>query len=519
VTESSGVIGALDIGTNSFHLVIARATHSGFEVIAREKEMVRLGEGSGDMKLLSPEAIERGVIALRNMRRIADVHGAELRAIATSAVREARNADIFINRALKEASIVVEVISGVEEARLIHLGVMQAIPLMDTRSIVIDIGGGSTEVVVADGLAQHFVRSFKLGAIRLTTRFFSSNSLHPSATSACRKFLHSTLSPSRKEIIHLAPKIAVVSSGTAEALASMVRILRDGTEPKSMNGFKFTIEELEVVVDLLAQSPTVEMRRQLRGVDASRADIILAGALILDAVAHEFELQNFIFSDFALREGIILDTLQRTERLDHQHLHQVSLNSVMRLVERCDDDVAHSKNVARLALELYDSLEQEYDFSPEWRVLLEAASLLANVGLIVSHSKHHLHSYYVIRNSDLVGFTDHEIELIALIARYHRKGPPKPTHNEFAKLSETEQQLIIFLAGILRVAIGLDRSHDGRVARLDVEIKKSSVDITVNTSMTQIDALDMNLYAARERQQLLETALGVPIMFVAVSDD
>lgn len=134
--------------------------------------MVRLGEGSGDMKLLSPEAIERGVIALRNMRRIADVHGAELRAIATSAVREATNADVFINRALKEASIVIEVISGVEEARLIHLGVMQAIPLMDTRSIVIDIGGGSTEVVIADGLSQHFVRSFKLGAIRLTTRFF-----------------------------------------------------------------------------------------------------------------------------------------------------------------------------------------------------------------------------------------------------------------------------------------------------------------------------------------------------------
>lgn len=252
----------------------------------------------------------------------------------------------------------------------------------------------------------------------------------------------------------------------------MVRILRDESEPKSMNGFKFTIKELEVVVDLLAQSPTVEMRRQLRGVDASRADIILAGALILDTIAHEFELQNFIFSDFALREGIILDTLQRTEHLDHQHLHQVSLNSVMGLVERCDDDVAHSKNVARLALELYDSLEKEYDFSPEWRVLLEAASLLANVGLIVSHSKHHLHSYYVIRNSDLVGFTDHEIELIALIARYHRKGPPKPSHNDFANLSEAEQQLIIFLAGILRVAIGLDRSHDGRVTRLDVEIKK-----------------------------------------------
>ena len=191
----------------------------------------------------------------------------------------------------------------------------------------------------------------------------------------------------------------------------------------------------------------------------------------------------------------------------------------MGLVERCDDDVAHSKNVARLALELYDSLEKEYDFSPEWRVLLEAASLLANVGLIVSHSKHHLHSYYVIRNSDLVGFTDHEIELVALIARYHRKGPPKPSHNEFAKLSETEQQLIIFLAGILRVAIGLDRSHDGRVTRLDVEIKKSSVDITVNTSMSQIDALEMNLYAARERQELLETALGVPIMFAAGSDD
>ncbi len=523
MTKSSSVIGALDIGTNSFHLVIARATHSGFEVITREKEMVRLGEGSGDMKFLSPEAIERGINALRKMRQVVDTHGAELRAIATSAVREATNADVFINRALKEASIVVEVISGVEEARLIHLGVMQAIPLMDKRSIIIDIGGGSTEVVIANGLTQHFVRSFKLGAIRLTSRFFSSLSLHPSATSACRKFLHSTLSPSSKEIVGLAPQIAVVSSGTAEALANMVRIMRGDSEskpdPKSLNGFEFTAKELKIAVDLLVQSPTVQTRRQLRGVDASRADIILAGALILETITHEFKLEKLVFSDFALREGIILDTLQRTEHSDHQHLRQVSLNSVMTLVERCDDDVEHSKNVARLALELYDSLEQEYKFSPEWRVLLEAAALLSNVGLIISHSKHHLHSYYVIRNSDLVGFTDHEIELIALIARYHRKSHPKPAHNEFARLLETEQQLIRFLAGILRIAIGLDRSHDGRVTHLEVEIQKSFVDITINTLLPQADALEMNIYAARERQQLLEEALGVPIMFIDGQDN
>ena len=162
-------------------MVVAKVSDSGFEVIAREKDNTRLGEGGGDMKMLSPEAIERGIEALRNMRRIADAHRATVFAVATSAVREAKNSSDFVDRVSNEAGIDIEIISGVEEARLIHLGVLQALPLSDKRSLLIDIGGGSTEVVIFDHTEELFVRSFKIGAVRLSNRFFPNGSTHPAS--------------------------------------------------------------------------------------------------------------------------------------------------------------------------------------------------------------------------------------------------------------------------------------------------------------------------------------------------
>ena len=190
---SPRIIAAIDIGTNSIHMVVAKVSPSGFEVITREKDNTRLGEGGGDMKMLSPEAIERGIKALRNMRRIADAHRASVFAVATSAVREAKNSADFVDRAANEAGIDIEVISGVEEARLIHLGVLQALPLSDKRSLLIDIGGGSTEVVIFDHTEELFVRSFKIGAVRLTNRFFPFTSTHPASVPSCSKFIASTV--------------------------------------------------------------------------------------------------------------------------------------------------------------------------------------------------------------------------------------------------------------------------------------------------------------------------------------
>ncbi len=213
-------LAAIDIGTNSIHLVVARFDEAGhFEVIGDEKETVRLGSGGGDMKQLSPDAIDRGIAALTRLRQVADISAAEVTAVATSAVREAENADDFLRRARHEAGVEVEVISGTEEARLIHLGVLQAVPVYDRRLILIDIGGGSTEVLVGERSEILAVRSFKLGAIRLTRRFFRTDRVHPGAVDACRRFVDAMLAPLAREVARLGFEVAVGSSGTIEAVA------------------------------------------------------------------------------------------------------------------------------------------------------------------------------------------------------------------------------------------------------------------------------------------------------------
>ena len=481
---------------------------AGFEVITREKNAARLGEGGGDMKKLGDDAMDRGITALQHMRRIADVHRASIFAVATSAVREARNADVFVDRAATEAGVDIQIISGIEEARLIHLGVLQALPLTEKRSILIDIGGGSTEVVVFDHLEELFARSFKIGAVRFTNRFFPPGSLHPSAVSACSQFVESLLAPAVREIKKLGHDIAVVSSGTAETLAQMCWLQSHHELPKSLNGIEFTRDQLDEVTQIIV-STSVDERGTLPGMDAGRVDIILAGALILQSLAYEFGVTSFTYSDYALREGVLLDAYRRLDPEVDKDLRHVAIDGARKLAMRCDDDINHSTNVARLSCMLFDELSKLFEIDPHNRLYLETAALLANVGLVVSHARHHLHTYYIVRNADLVGFTDHEIELVAQIARYHRKSEPKLQHASFAALTTPDQEMVRMLSAILRIGIGLDRTHDGRTRGLKASLKQSQIHITV--SRESDEDLELNLYAAQQRTTLLGEVFQCPV--------
>jgi exopolyphosphatase/guanosine-5'-triphosphate,3'-diphosphate pyrophosphatase len=278
-------------------------------------------------------------------------------------------------------------------------------------------------------------------------------------------------------------------------------------EPKTFNRYIFRASDVSTTVQHLAAHDTVEARQGAFGIERNRAEIILAGAIILEAIADVFGIGEFMFSDYALREGLLIDTLR---------LHgagpaadtdtDAAMRSVRVLADRCDDRPDHSEHVARIACDLFDLLGESLRVDQSTRRLLEAAALLANVGVVVSHSKHHLHSYYVIRNSELVGLTDREIELIAQIARYHRKGVPKPEHAEFAALDPDDQHVVRALAGILRIAIGLDRTQDGRVRKLETVLSDDLLEITFTTGKSR-DA-DLNAYAATERRTLLSDVLG-----------
>jgi exopolyphosphatase / guanosine-5'-triphosphate,3'-diphosphate pyrophosphatase len=517
----TNVLAAVDIGTNSIHLVVARVDENRIEVVEREKEMVRLGSSAGDMKRLTPAAMARGIEALARFRQVAAIHGATMRAVATSAVREAENRAVFIERA-REVGVDIEVISGFEEARLIHLGVLQAVPVYDRRVVVCDIGGGSTELVVGNQGTILNARSVKLGSIRLTRRYFSGSRLSPGAVDACRDDIRLTLAPAVREVLKSGYDVAVGSSGTIEAVCQMVAARaagRDGTPvPRTFNNLTVTRDEIDAVVRRLVKAPTVKERAKTPGLDPRRADIILAGALILEQVVHAIDAPGLTFSDYALREGVLLDTWRREHGGSLHHLSDLRRASVLRLAEQMDEDPAHSAQVARLALELFDATADRHGLGDDSREVLEAGALLANVGLFVSHAGHHKHSYYVIRNSELLtGFTDREIELIAQVARYHRKSAPRRKHPEFAALEREDQRRVRVLAGLLRVAVGLDRNHASRVGTATAA---PDGDGPVVIEVTPADGQDVSLemYAATARSDLLAEALGAPVEVVEVVD-
>jgi exopolyphosphatase/guanosine-5'-triphosphate,3'-diphosphate pyrophosphatase len=512
VAAADAPVAAIDIGTNSVHLLVAKPSgNNRFEILDREKEVVRLGSGAGDMKRLEPDAIERGLTALRGFRRIADAHGAEVHAVATSAVREAENRDLFVDRAWHEAGVRVEVISGVEEARLIHLGVLQAVPIFEQRVLVIDIGGGSTEFVLGRGAQLVAARSLKLGAIRMTERFLSVEPIKRKAVDEARAYIRSFLAPVRRMVVqHERFEVAVGASGTILNVAELARLAAGGARVRSRSNLSFTAGELDVVVRQLTAIPTAAERAHVEGLDPKRADIILGGILVLEQAFDLLGIEEMVVSDYALREGVLLDVLHRRNATSLGHLRDLRYESVLHLASLTPGEKAHSERVADLAVQLFEASSAHHGLGHEYEELLEAAGLLCNVGLAVSHDRHHLHSYYLIRNTDLLnGFTDHEIELLALIARYHRKSSPKARHPEFARLSGDDQQVVRTLAGLLRIAVGLDRSRDGVVQGLAVESAgKKALKVLVDTGGADAE---LELYSAEARKDLLEEALGMSV--------
>jgi exopolyphosphatase/guanosine-5'-triphosphate,3'-diphosphate pyrophosphatase len=442
------------------------------------------------------------------------VHGARVAAVATSAVREAENRSVFLQRARAEAKVDVEVISGFEEARLIHLGVLQAVPVFDQRLLLCDIGGGSTELLVGHRGETLAARSLKLGSIRLTRRFFGTKRLKPGAVDSCRRFVRAAIASFGREVRRLGFDVAVGSSGTIGALCAMAVAGKEGVPPRTWNNFELSRKDLDAVIKGLVKAPTVAARAKLPGLDPGRADIILAGALILEQVFEEFALPSIIFSDYALREGVLLDAWQRRHGGSLHHLRDLRRRSVLHLAKLMDEDPDHSVHVARLALDLFDQMQNVHGLGEDAREYLEAAALLCNLGLFLSHAGHHKHTYYMIRNSDhLTGFTDREIELIAQIARYHRKGTPRAKHPEFAALSKPDQHLVRSCAGILRIAVGLDRTHDARVTGVGVDIRSRL--ITIMALPRPGADIGLEVFSAVQRSDLATEVFGKPLEVIA----
>ncbi|KAB2881381.1 Ppx/GppA family phosphatase [bacterium] len=509
--KNKNYLAAIDIGTNSFHLVIVEILADGnVKILDRAKENARLGSGGKDMKTITPEAMERGITALKHFAEIAHTYQAPIRAVATSAVREALNQNNFLKKVHARTGITVEVVSGFEEARLIYLGVLQALPVFEKRVLCIDIGGGSVEYLIGTKGEALYANSLKIGCIRLTERFFSRSILKDKDIKACREHIVGFISPVAREIKKYRYEFAIGSSGTIQNIANMIRAMRGEIISMQVNNFSFTKDELNKIVKTLLRARTDGQRAQIPGLDPKRVDIIVAGALVLQESFNLLKIKRLTVSEFALREGIIYDYLKnRLYELDHHHhLSNIRYKSVMQLAKTFNYDTHHANQAVKLSLSIFDQTKNLHKLGEREREFLEYAALLHEIGFFISHAQHHRHTYYLIRNSELAGFTDTEKEIIANIARYHRKSHPKPKHDGYNYLTENERVIVKKLAGILRLADGLDRSHISKVSSVKCRVQPRSFILKIKSS----SKIDLEEWAVNMKKGLFEEVFHKPVV-------
>lgn len=504
------IFAAIDLGTNSFHMIVVKVKEDGtIESLTREKENVRLGSGSADYETLSDDAILRGLNCLKRFKSIADPYKAEIRTVATSAIREAKNRNIFLEKAKKELGLKIEIASGSEEARLIYLGILQGLPVYKDRILMIDIGGGSTEILIGESGEVLFSQSFKLGAVRLTERFFKKEVIETSDIQKAKFFIQSLLTPIRNTINSWRPFRVIGSSGTISTIAAMILAKEKKTRDR-LAGFEFSSTELKQIRMDLNEADSLKKRLKLPGLDEKRAEIIVAGSIILEEIFSEFGLNQIQISETALREGILYDSIsswKRFETKEFDKLDKLEEKTINQLQALYPDAKVHQNHVRKLALEIFDGLLQIHKCSIREREYLEVASSIYLIGLRISHSSYHKHSYYIIKNSDdMVGFSLEEIELIAQIARYHRKSPPKAKHIEFKSLNLEEQNIIKKLSCILRIADGLNRSGKQIIQKVKVEAKAGRIYFTAFHSKK--DDPHLEEWAFEERKEIFEEVFG-----------
>lgn len=506
---------ALDIGSNSLHLARMRILPDGsWEQDGRHKEAVRLSEGLEENgNILSEAAMDRALAALA---RCLDYAGpdCEVRAVATSAVRDARNRWELLDRIRREVGLDVDVVSGYEEARLIWLG-LQADPSLSGRQVFsLDIGGGSAEFGLGEGDRLDFASSLPLGGVRLAGRFFPDGATSPKSVKACREWIEGRLEPVARALHGKRWDLALCSAGTAGNLVRMAVERREGRAPVRQHGLSATAAEILEVCREVCEVRTTKLRKRLPGIDEKRADILPAGALVVECVIRSLGIEALQWSAFGMREGIVRDHLEREAHAQGDpELSSWRRKGVLSLADSFSLDRRHDARVEALVRELFLELRPWHKLDENAGELLEAAAHLHDVGLRVGFEEHHKHSYYVIRHSHLLsGFVDREIELMAQVARYHRKSHPKASHPEWMALKEGDRALVEMLAGILRVADGLDRRHRAVVKGVKAQERDGTLILMVEP--VPGEEIGMELWAAQAKSGLLGAALGLSVSLV-----
>ena len=541
-------LAAIDIGSNSIHLVIVRAVKGQRpEIIDREKEMVRLGAGTLRQHRLSKRTIERAVVTLRRFKKMAEHNGANpIITTATSAVRESRNSDAFIERVRDEVGLDVQVLPGVEEARLIAMAVSEVTEFNGRRALIIDIGGGSTELIITRGGEPDLMLSLRLGAVRLTEKFVTTDPISNEQRNRLLANIRSDFTRAATEVRNVGFDFVIGSSGT---VLNMVNAVVQANEPYGSDDvldyepFSQTVslDQIEWLNRKLGRM-TLRDRRRIRGIEKGRADIIVAGGLLLEQALSDLGATEITSCDWSLREGVILNYLRRKlEKRELPHILRVPslvvageqdtlsrpvtddstldvrARSVLSVARRYDYDIDHSHHVAKLATRIFDDTKELHQLGGQDRKLLQYAAILHDIGYHIAHNNHHRHSLYLIKNSEMPGFTGEEIAMMATIVRYHRGSLPKKSsdararreHEDYYALERGQRTKMLRLASILQIADGLDRSHQ----QLITDVRCVLSDGVVTFIATCLGECELEMWSAERKAAWFEDLFKVAIEF------
>ncbi|MHC5745220.1 MAG: Ppx/GppA phosphatase family protein [Nostoc sp.] len=517
------IIAAIDLGTNSLHMVVVKIdpTLPAFSIIAREKETVRLGDRNLTTGELKPEIVKKAIAALGRFQEVAKTINAEtIIAVATSAVREAPNGKDFLHKIETELGLSVDLISGQEEARRIYLGVLSGMEFNNQPQMIIDIGGGSTELILGDSQQARTLTSTKVGAVRLTSELITTDPISNTEFHYLESYTRGMLERSVDEILanlklEESPRL-VGTSGTIETLAMIHAREKSGVIPSTLNGYQFSLKDLQELVNRLRKLSNSE-RAEIPGMPDKRAEVILAGAVILQEAMTLLGSESITVCERSLREGVIVDWMLTHGLIEDKLRYQSSVRerNVLKLADKYHINLEYSDRVAKFAESLFDQTQGTlHHWGTDERQMLWAAAILHNCGHYISHSSHHKHSYYLIRNGELLGYTETEIEIIANLARYHRKSPPKKKHENYQSLlTKQQRQIVSQLSAILRLAVALDRRQIGAVAQVQCEYYQQlrQVNLLIFPSQSDDDCA-LELWSLDYKKGVFEEEFGVKLV-------
>lgn len=517
------IVAAIDVGTNSIHMVVVRIdpTLPAFAIIAKEKDTVRLGERCPKTGDLTEAAMNRALAALQRCQtRAQALKAEEIITVATSAMREAPNGRDFIRTVEQELGLTIDLISGQEEARRIYLGVLSGMELHQQPHVIIDIGGGSTELILGSGQEPLSLSSTKVGAVRLTAEMVTTDPISDEEFRYLRAYLRGMLERPVEDLrSHLEPGTEVKlvgTSGTIETLAMLHAHQHLGAAPDPLNGYHFSRRDLEAMVQQLRRM-TVAGRLEIPGMSDRRAEIIVAGALILLEAMNLLRAEGVTICERALREGVVVDWMLTHGLIEDRLRFQSSIRyrSVMRAARKFNVNLDYGERVAGFALSLFDQLAGKlHGWGSVERELLWAAAILHNVGHYVTHSAHHKHSYYLIRNGGLLGYTETEIEVIANLARYHRKSEPKKKHENYRNLGgKRYRRMVDQLNPILRLAVALDRQQQGAIVQVTCVYDGADRRLALHLQPSHPQQnCDLELWSLDEKKVEFERVYGVKVL-------